>query len=132
MEVKMKKKLILVFGTRPEAIKMCPLVRELKKRDSFQAVVCVTGQHKEMLEQVLKSFGIVPDYDLKIMERGQTLFDITEKVLSGMKRIYEAERPDMVLVHGDTSTAFASALAAFYENIPIGHVEAGRVSRLSS
>ena len=121
----MKKKLILVFFFRPEAIKMCPLVRELKKRDSFQAVVCVTGQHKEMLEQVLKSFGIVPDYDLKIMERGQTLFDITEKVLSGMKRIYEAERPDMVLVHGDTSTAFASALAAFYENIPIGHVEAG-------
>lgn len=121
----MKKKLILVFGTRPEAIKMCPLVKELKKRDSFQTVVCVTGQHKEMLEQVLKSFEIVPDHDLKIMERGQTLFDITEKVLWGMKRIYEAEKPDMVLVHGDTSTAFASALAAFYENIPVGHVEAG-------
>ncbi len=121
----MKKKLILVFGTRPEAIKMCPLVKELKKRDSFQTVVCVTGQHKEMLEQVLKSFEIVPDHDLKVMERGQTLFDITEKVLWGIKRIYEAEKPDMVLVHGDTSTAFASALAAFYENIPVGHVEAG-------
>lgn len=121
----MKKKLILVFGTRPEAIKMCPLVKELKKRESFQVVVCVTGQHREMLAQVLESFQVVPDHDLKIMEKGQTLFDITQKVLTGMKKLYETEKPDMVLVHGDTTTAFASALAAFYENIPVGHVEAG-------
>lgn len=125
MWIKMKRKLILVFGTRPEAIKMCPLVKELKNRDCFQVVVCVTGQHKEMLAQVLESFRIEPDHNLEIMEKGQTLFDITEKVLKGMKEIYEEERPDMVLVHGDTGTAFASALAAFYAGIPIGHVEAG-------
>lgn len=120
-----KRKIILVFGTRPEAIKMCPLVKELKKREKFQVMVCVTGQHREMLEQVLHSFRVEPDYDLRIMEQGQTLFDITEKVLKGMKEIYVKEEPDLVLVHGDTSTAFASALAAFYMNIPVGHVEAG-------
>lgn len=120
-----KRKIVLVFGTRPEAIKMCPLVKELKNREKFRIIVCVTGQHREMLEQVLCSFCVEPDYDLKIMEQGQTLFDITEKVLKGMKEIYAREKPDMVLVHGDTSTAFASALAAFYMNIPVGHVEAG-------
>lgn len=120
-----KRKIVLVFGTRPEAIKMCPLVKELKNREKFRIIVCVTGQHREMLEQVLCSFCVKPDYDLKIMEQGQTLFDITEKVLKGMKEIYAREKPDMVLVHGDTSTAFASALAAFYMNIPVGHVEAG-------
>lgn len=118
-------KVLLVFGTRPEAIKMCPLVLELKRRPAFQPIVCVTGQHREMLDQVLECFGVVPDYDLAIMKAGQTLFDITTRILTGMKEIYEIEKPDVVLVHGDTSTAFAAGLAAFYLQLPIGHVEAG-------
>ena len=120
-----KKKVMLVFGTRPEAIKMCPLVRELKERPDFETRVCVTGQHREMLEQVLECFKVRPDYDLAIMEPGQTLFDITRKILTGMKPIMEAEKPQAVLVHGDTSTAFAAGLAAFYLGLPVGHVEAG-------
>ena len=120
-----KKKVMLVFGTRPEAIKMCPLVRELKGRPDFETKVCVTGQHREMLAQVLECFQVKPDYDLAIMEPGQTLFDITGKILTGMKPILERERPDAVLVHGDTSTAFAAGLAAFYLGLPVGHVEAG-------
>ena len=120
-----KKKVMLVFGTRPEAIKMCPLVRELKERADFEPLVCVTGQHREMLEQVLECFQVRPDYDLAIMEPGQTLFDITRKILDGMKPILERERPQAVLVHGDTSTAFAAGLAAFYLGVPVGHVEAG-------
>ena len=120
-----KKKVMLVFGTRPEAIKMCPLVRELKERADFEPLVCVTGQHREMLEQVLECFQVKPDYDLAIMEPGQTLFDITRKILDGMKPILERERPQAVLVHGDTSTAFAAGLAAFYLGVPVGHVEAG-------
>ncbi len=120
------KKVMLVFGTRPEAIKMCPLVLELKRRgEEFTPVVCVTGQHHEMLEQILDCFGIVPDYDLAIMQPGQTLFDITTRILNGIKPILEAEKPDAVLVHGDTSTAFAAGLAAFYLQLPVGHVEAG-------
>lgn len=119
------KKVMLVFGTRPEAIKMCPLVRELKARPDFETRVCVTGQHREMLEQVLACFRVKPDYDLAIMEPGQTLFDITRKILDGMKPILEAEKPQAVLVHGDTSTAFAAGLAAFYLGLPVGHVEAG-------
>lgn len=119
------KKIMIVFGTRPEAIKMCPLVKELKKEEKFQTLVCVTGQHKEMLEQVLQAFEVEPDYNLKIMEKCQTLYDVTEKVLAGMKIILEKEHPDLVLVHGDTTTTFAAALAAFYQQIPIGHVEAG-------
>ncbi len=120
------KKVMLVFGTRPEAIKMCPLVLELKRRgEEFTPVVCVTGQHHEMLEQILDCFGIVPDYDLAIMQPGQTLFDITARILNGIKPILEAEKPDAVLVHGDTSTAFAAGLAAFYLQLPVGHVEAG-------
>lgn len=120
-----KKKVMLVFGTRPEAIKMCPLVRELKEKADFETLVCVTGQHREMLEQVLECFQVKPDYDLAIMEPGQTLFDITRKILDGMKPILERERPQTVLVHGDTSTAFAAGLAAFYLGVPVGHVEAG-------
>ena len=120
-----KKKVMLVFGTRPEAIKMCPLVRELKERADFETLVCVTGQHREMLEQVLECFQVKPDYDLAIMEPGQTLFDITRKILDGMKPILEREWPQAVLVHGDTSTAFAAGLAAFYLGVPVGHVEAG-------
>lgn len=116
---------MVVFGTRPEAIKMCPLVKELKGEKSFQTVVCVTGQHKEMLQQVLDVFEIVPDYNLNVMKSGQTLCDITSNVLIGMKSVLEKECPDMVLVHGDTTTAFAAALSAFYQQIPIGHVEAG-------
>ncbi|MCF0120869.1 MAG: UDP-N-acetylglucosamine 2-epimerase (non-hydrolyzing) [Oscillospiraceae bacterium] len=119
------KKIMLVFGTRPEAIKMCPLVLELKSRPEFRTVVCVTGQHREMLEQVLRAFGVTPDYDLCVMQDKQTLFDITGKVLDGMRGVYELEKPDCVLVHGDTTTTFAAALAAFYIGIPIGHVEAG-------
>lgn len=119
------KKVLLVFGTRPEAIKMCPLVNELKKRKSIQTIVCVTGQHREMLDQVLEVFGITPDYDLSIMKPGQTLFDITTDVLQGMKKIMEKVKPEVVLVHGDTSTTFSTALAAFYLQIPVGHVEAG-------
>ena len=120
-----KKKVMLVFGTRPEAIKMCPLVKELQTRAGVQVLVCVTGQHREMLNQVLKVFEIVPDFDLSIMRGNQTLFDITTLVLEGMKEILEKTRPDLVLVHGDTSTTFAAGLAAFYLNIPVGHVEAG-------
>lgn len=124
------KKVMLVFGTRPEAIKMCPLVKELKSRPSeFETVVCVTGQHREMLQQVLDAFGVVPDHDLHVMRPGQTLFDITCDVLAGMRGILEEERPDAVLVHGDTTTSFASALAAFYLQLPIGHVEAGLRTR---
>ncbi len=116
---------MLVFGTRPEAIKMCPLVKELKRRPGIKTFVCVSGQHHTMLQQVLKAFNIVPDIDLAIMKDGQTLFDITERVLNGMRNVLLSVRPSLVLVHGDTSTAFASALAAFYLNIPVGHVEAG-------
>lgn len=120
------KKVMLVFGTRPEAIKMCPLVKELKSRSSkFETVVCVTGQHRDMLDQVLDVFDIVPDYDLNIMRNQQTLFDITNDVLLGFKDILAKEKPDVVLVHGDTTTSFAAALAAFYLHIKIGHVEAG-------
>ena len=119
------KKIMLVFGTRPEAIKMCPLVLELKKRPHFETTVCVTGQHLQMLDQVLGAFGVVPDYDLSVMREQQTLFDITEKVLTGMKTILEKTRPDIVLVHGDTTTTLAAALACFYLGIPVGHVEAG-------
>ena len=121
---------MLVFGTRPEAIKMCPLVRELKRRpEEFEAVVTVTGQHREMLDQVLDAFGVVPDHDLAIMRPGQTLFDITSDVLLKIKAVLEEERPDAVLVHGDTTTSFAAALAAFYLQIPVGHVEAGLRTR---
>ena len=119
------KKVMLVFGTRPEAIKMCPLVRELQKRAAFQTVVCVTGQHQQMLADVLSTFGVAPDYHLSIMKERQTLFDITVNVLRGMEDILKREQPDMVLVQGDTSTTFAAALACFYCRIPVGHVEAG-------
>ena len=120
------KKILLVFGTRPEAIKMCPLVKELKSRpQSFDTKVVVTGQHKEMLQQVLDVFDVVPDYNLAVMKPGQTLFDVTTAVLIKLKPILEAERPDTVLVHGDTTTSFAASLACFYLHIPIGHVEAG-------
>ena len=112
------KKIMLVFGTRPEAIKMCPLVNELKKRKELETYVCVTGQHRQMLDQVLEVFGVVPDYDLSIMKQGQTLFDITSEVLQGMKKIMEEVKPDVVLVHGDTSTTFSTSLAAFYLQIP--------------
>lgn len=121
----MCKKIMLVFGTRPEAIKMCPLVLELKKRKGTEVLVCVTGQHRDMLQQVLSAFGIEPDYDLAIMKERQSLFDITVHVLNGMKEVLEKERPDAVLVHGDTSTTFATGLACFYLQIPVGHVEAG-------
>lgn len=120
-----RKKVMLVFGTRPEAIKMCPLVLELKKRHTLETVVCVTGQHKEMLKQVLQEFKIVPDVDLCIMKEGQDLFDITIQVLERMRSLLRQEKPDIVLVHGDTTTAFAAALSAFYEGICVGHVEAG-------
>ena len=119
------KKIMLVFGTRPEAIKMCPLVNELKKRKTIKTVVCVTGQHRQMLEQVLKAFNVKPDYDLSIMKEKQTLFDITAGILEKIKNVLENEKPDTVLVHGDTTTTFAAALACFYLQIPVGHVEAG-------
>ena len=119
------KKILLIFGTRPEAIKMCPLVSELKTRSDIETVVCVTGQHREMLDSVLDAFSVTPDYDLALMREGQTLFDITAGALLAIKEVLELERPDLVLVHGDTSTTFASALAAFYLQIPVGHVEAG-------
>ena len=119
------KKIMLIFGTRPEAIKMCPLINELKNRKKFSTVVCVTGQHTEMLNQVLDVFDIIPEYNLKIMKTGQTLFDITEAVLSGLAEVLEIEKPDIVLVHGDTTTSFAAALASFYKGIDVGHVEAG-------
>lgn len=116
---------LLVFGTRPEAIKMCPLVKELQRRRGMHVSVAVTGQHRAMLDQVLEAFDVVPDYDLSIMTEGQDLFDITVNVLSGVRKIIEEEKPSLVLVHGDTTTAFAAALAAFYLQVPVGHVEAG-------
>lgn len=119
------KKIMLVFGTRPEAIKMCPLVNELKRRNSFDVKVCVTAQHRQMLDQVLNTFDVKPDYDLNIMKDRQTLFDITSNILSNIRAVLENEHPDIVLVHGDTSTTFVTALACFYMQIPVGHVEAG-------
>jgi len=119
------KKVMLVFGTRPEAIKMCPLVNELKTRKTIQTIVCVTGQHRSMLDQVLDAFSVEPDYDLSIMKDKQTLFDVTINILDRIKEVLEKERPDVVLVHGDTSTTFSTALACFYMQIPVGHVEAG-------
>lgn len=120
------KRVMLVFGTRPEAIKMAPLVKEFQKYpESFQTIVCVTGQHREMLDQVLHLFEIVPDYDLNIMKQGQDLYDVTARVLVGMRDVLKASQPDVVLVHGDTTTSTAAALAAFYQQIPVGHVEAG-------
>ena len=120
-----KKRILLVFGTRPEAIKMCPLVNELKRRPEFETLVCVTGQHRQMLDQVLKAFQVVPDVDLSIMKDKQTLFDVTISILERIKGDLEEFHPDIVLVHGDTSTTFATALACFYLQIPVGHVEAG-------
>lgn len=120
-----KLKLMTVFGTRPEAIKMCPLVLEMRKHPEIQPIVAVTAQHREMLDQVLDLFGITPDYDLNIMQAGQTLYDVTTRALIGLKEVMEEAKPDMVLVHGDTTTTFAGALAAFYAQIPVGHVEAG-------
>lgn len=119
------KTIMLVFGTRPEAIKMCPLVNELKKRDNIKTVVCVTGQHRQMLDMVLDTFKVVPDYDLSIMKTGQNLFDITTNILNRIGDVLDEVKPDVVLVHGDTSTTFATALACFYKQITIGHVEAG-------
>lgn len=119
------KKIMLVFGTRPEAIKMCPLVNELKIRKNIQTIVCVTGQHREMLDTVLRTFGIEVQYDLCVMKKEQTLFDITTAILNKMKRVLEEEKPDIVLVHGDTTTTFSAALACYYKRIRIGHVEAG-------
>lgn len=119
------KTVMLVFGTRPEAIKMCPLVNELKTRKGLKTVVCVTGQHRQMLDQVLAAFGVEPDYDLSIMKDKQTLFDITTNILNRIRAVLEEVRPDVVLVHGDTSTTFVTALACFYLQIPVGHVEAG-------
>ena len=119
------KKIMLVFGTRPEAIKMCPLVNELKSRKSMEVQVCVTGQHRQMLDQVLEAFSVVPDYDLSIMKDRQTLFDVTTNILNRIGEVLTKERPDVVLVHGDTSTTFVTALACFYLQIPVGHVEAG-------
>ena len=119
------KKIMLVFGTRPEAIKMCPLVKELKTRKEVETLVCVTGQHRQMLDQVLECFEVVPDYDLSVMKDKQTLFDITANILLKIQSVLEKEKPDVVLVHGDTSTTFVTALACFYLQIPVGHVEAG-------
>lgn len=117
---------MLVFGTRPEAIKMCPLVKEFQKRaDKFETIVCVTGQHREMLDQVLSIFEVIPDIDLNIMKQGQDLTDVTVRILNGMRDVFKVCRPDVVLVHGDTTTSMAAALAAFYAQIPVGHVEAG-------
>ena len=122
---KQMKKVMLVFGTRPEAIKMCPLVNELKTRKELETVVCVTGQHRQMLDQVLEAFQVEPDYDLSIMKDRQTLFDVTTNILNNIKEVLEKEKPNVVLVHGDTSTTFVTALACFYLQIPVGHVEAG-------
>ena len=120
------KKILLVFGTRPEAIKMCPLVKEFQKYpNDFETIVCVTGQHREMLDQVLRIFEVTPDYDLNIMKQGQDLYDVTARVLTGMRDVLKETQPDVVLVHGDTTTSTAAALAAFYQQIPVGHVEAG-------
>ena len=124
------KKIMLVFGTRPEAIKMAPLVKELQKApDRFETLVCVSGQHREMLDQVLSIFNIVPDFDLDIMKKGQDLYDVTARVLTGMREVLEKTSPDWVLVHGDTTTSMAAALASFYRQIPVGHVEAGLRTR---
>ena len=121
-----KKKIMLVFGTRPEAIKMCPLVKEFQKHlECFETIVCVTGQHREMLDQVLTIFDVKPDFDLNIMKQGQDLYDVTARVLTGMRDVFKECKPDVVLVHGDTTTSTAAALAAFYQQIPVGHVEAG-------
>ena len=121
-----KNRIMLVFGTRPEAIKMCPLVKEFQKHpESFETIVCVTGQHREMLDQVLRIFEVTPDYDLNIMKQGQDLYDVTARVLTGMRDVLREAEPDVVLVHGDTTTSTASALAAFYQQVPVGHVEAG-------
>lgn len=120
------KKIMLVFGTRPEAIKMCPLVKEFQKHtDEFETIVCVTGQHREMLDQVLRIFEVTPDYDLNIMKQGQDLTDVTVRILNGLRDVFKEIRPDVILVHGDTTTSMAAALAAFYAQIPVGHVEAG-------
>ena len=119
------KKIMLTFGTRPEAIKMCPVIKELKKRKKLEVIVCVTGQHRQMLDQVLEIFDVIPNYDLSIMKDKQSLFDITINILDGMRVIIEREHPDIVLVHGDTSTTFATALTCFYLRVPIGHIEAG-------
>lgn len=119
------KTVMLVFGTRPEAIKMCPLVNELKMRKGIKTVVCVTGQHRQMLDQVLEVFNVVPDYDLSIMKDRQTLFDVTTNILNKIGNVLDEVKPDVVLVHGDTSTTFVTALACFYKQIPVGHVEAG-------
>ncbi len=124
------KKIMLVFGTRPEAIKMCPLVKELQKYpEDFKTIVCVTGQHREMLDQVLTIFNVKPNYDLNIMKQGQDLYDVTSRVLTGMRDVFKECKPDIVLVHGDTTTSTAAALAAFYQQIPVGHVEAGLRTR---
>lgn len=124
------KKVMLVFGTRPEAIKMAPLVKEFQKYpEQFQTIVCVTGQHREMLDQVLRIFDIEPDYDLNIMKQGQDLYDVTTRVLTGTRDVLKEVKPDLVLVHGDTTTSMAAALAAFYQQIPVGHVEAGLRTR---
>lgn len=120
-----KKRIMLVFGTRPEAIKMCPLVSELKSRETIETIVCVTGQHRQMLNQVLEAFSVIPDYDLSIMKDCQTLFDVTTNILNNIRVVLEKTKPDTVLVHGDTSTTFAATLACFYMQIPVGHVEAG-------
>lgn len=120
------KKVMLVFGTRPEAIKMCPLVKEFQKYpQNFETIVCVTGQHREMLDQVLKIFDITPDFDLNIMKQGQDLYDITARVLTGMRDVFKECKPDLLLVHGDTTTSMAAGMAAFYQKIPVGHIEAG-------
>ena len=120
------KKIMLVFGTRPEAIKMCPLIKEFQKHpETFETVVCVTGQHREMLDQVLRIFDVKPDFDLNIMKQGQDLYDVTSRVLTGMRDVLDETKPDVVLVHGDTTTSMAAAMAAFYRQIPVGHVEAG-------
>lgn len=133
MVCKLGKKIMVVFGTRPEAIKMCPLVKELKTRENLETIVCVTGQHREMLDQVLDAFKVVPDIDLSIMKANQTLFDVTINILEKMKSVLEEFKPDVVLVHGDTSTTFVTTLACFYLQIPVGHVEAGlRTYNISS
>lgn len=119
------KTIMLVFGTRPEAIKMCPLVNELKRHSNYKTIVCVTGQHRQMLDQVLEAFSVVPDYDLSIMKEKQTLFDITTNIMNSIRKVLEEVKPNVVLVHGDTSTTFVTALACFYLQIPVGHVEAG-------
>ena len=119
------KKVLIVFGTRPEAIKMCPLVKELKTRKTLNTKVCVTGQHREMLQQVLDTFNVEPDYDLHVMKKRQTLFDVTHSILDGLREVMIKEKPDVVLVHGDTTTTFSAALTCFYMHIPVGHVEAG-------